>query len=325
MTCSESEVHLSGSCAPHSDDEVPSWIGTLDVPGIIDLHVHFMPPTVQQKVWSFFDEVAERGAPAWPITYRQADEERVHILRNLGLSAFTTLNYAHRPGMAHWLNEYSTAFAAAHPDAIHSATFYPEPGVEGIVARALHRGAQVFKVHIQVGGFSPLDARLAPAWELIAESGARVVIHCGNGPQPGEYTGVQPIHDLVRRYPSLVLIIAHAGLPEYQEFADLAAHNANVYLDTTMVGTSYMEQIAPIPADYPDTLAALPAKVVLGSDFPSIPYPYSHQLQVLNSWGLGKRWLADVLWHTPMALLRWRRMTHSGTLSDVGDSHVENR
>jgi uncharacterized protein len=294
---------MSPSSQPATDADVATWVRALGVPGIVDLHVHFMPERIQQKVWAFFDRVPEMGAPAWPITYRYGDHDRVELLRAMGVKAFTTLNYAHRPGMAQWLNDYSSDFAAAYPDAIHSATFYPEPGVEAVVEKALGSGAEVFKVHVQVGAFSPLDPRLTTAWELLAHAGTPVVIHCGHGPHPGQHTGIGPISDLLDRHPELVLVIAHAGLPEYREFADLAAQHPHVHLDTTMVGTTYMEGIAPIPADYPDLLAGLPGKVVLGTDFPSIPYPYSHQLRVLNDWGLGDEWLSDVLWNTPRRLL----------------------
>ncbi len=275
----------------------------MGLPGIVDLHVHFMPDRVQQKVWSFFDSAVDRGAPAWPIHYRYPENDRVQILRALGVKAFTTLNYAHRAQMAQWLNDYSAEFAAAHHDVIHSATFYPEPGVEAIVDEALQQGALVFKVHIQVGGFSPLDPRLSPVWARLSETRTPVVIHCGNGPHPGEHTGIDPIRELSRRFPALVLIIAHAGLPDYLAFAELAASRPNVYLDTTMVGTTFMESRAPIPQHYASSLARLGGKIVLGTDFPSIPYPYSHQLHVLNHWGLGREWLANVLWHTPRKLL----------------------
>ncbi|UKA68553.1 amidohydrolase [Arthrobacter sp. FW306-05-C] len=295
---------MAVALAPRLDMEIRPYLDSLGLPGIIDLHVHFMPSQVLEKVWAFFDRVADSGAPAWPITYRASEEERVRILRDMGVKAFTTLNYAHRPGMAQWLNDYSAAFALSHADAIHSATFYPEPDVENVVRQSLKQGARIFKVHIQVGGFSPLDPQLAPAWKLIEDSAAPVVIHCGNGPHAGEYTGLEPIRELIRRYPALVLIIAHAGLPEYREFAELAANNPHVYLDTTMVGTSYMEQVAPIPPGYVDILAGLSHKVVFGTDFPSIPYSYSHQIQVLESWGLGSRWMKNALWHTPRALLR---------------------
>ena len=299
-----------GSEAPGTDAEVPAWIEALGIPGIIDLHVHFMPDRVQQKVWGFFDRLgdnlSDNGAPAWPIAYRGSDEQRLQDLRAMGVTRFTTLNYAHRPNMAQWLNDYSTELARANPEVIHSATFYPEPDAEATVEAALSAGAQAFKIHIQVGGFSPTDPQLDAAWSLVAESGVPVIIHCGNGPHPGEHTGIAPIRELLERHPSLVLVIAHAGLPDYAAFAELAAEHPSVYLDTTMVGTSYMEQVAPMPAGYLDTLGELSGKVVLGSDYPTIPHSYSHQLQVLNSWGLGRDWLAEALWHTPRKLLDHR-------------------
>lgn len=289
--------------APSTDAEVRPYLAVLGVPGIIDLHVHFMPDRVQQKVWSFFDRVGGEDHPDWPIAYRHSDEERVRILREIGVRAYSTLNYAHRPGMAQWLNDYSTRFADQHSDAIRSATFYPEPEATAIVEQSLQAGARIFKVHVQVGGFSVLDPQLREAWGLIAEAGVPVVVHCGNGPHRGEHTGPGPIRELIARYPDLVLIIAHAGLPEYGEFAEMAARNPNVYLDTTMVGTAYMEQIAPVPNDYRRTLASLADKVVLGTDFPSIPYPYAHQIEVLHHWDLGAEWMRSALWHTPLRLV----------------------
>lgn len=289
--------------APRSDIEVRDYVDELGIPGLIDLHVHFMPGNVQQKVWDFFDRLPDRGAPAWPITYRTSDTDRVHTLRAMGVSAFTTLNYAHRPGMAQWLNDYSTSFAAAHPDAIHSGTFYPEPGAASVVENSLNRGARIFKIHVQVGGFSPLDPELSGAWGLVEEARTPVVIHCGSGPHPGEHTGPGPIQELVRRHPSLVLIIAHAGLPEYAEFAQLAAEHPHIYLDTTMVGTDYMEKVAPIPRGYPEILAELPDKVVFGTDFPTIPHTYTHQIQVLARWEFGSEWMRNALWHTPRRLV----------------------
>lgn len=288
---------------PDSDTGIPAWLERLGIPGITDLHVHFMPASVQRKVWAYFDRVGESGGPPWRVTYRHADERRVEILRDLGVRAFTTLNYAHRPGMAQWLNEYSADFADAHLEAIRSGTFFPEPEAPAVVRDALDDGVRIFKIHIQVGGFSPLDPQLDEAWQLVSAARTPVVIHCGNGPRPGEHTGIGPVRELMRRFPQLVLIIAHAGLPEYREFAELAAEHPAVHLDTTMVGTDFTEAFAPVPPEYPELLAQLPGKVVLGTDFPTIPYPYSHQLDVLARWGLGEDWLRDVLWRTPRRLV----------------------
>lgn len=289
---------------PWTDAEIRPYVESLGIPGVVDLHVHFMPQNVLDKVWAFFDGVGDRGTvPPWTITYRTSEQERVDALRQMGVSAYTTLNYAHRPGMAGWLNDYSDHFAATHPDAIHSGTFYPEPGVAEQVAGCLDAGVRIFKVHVQVGGFTPMDPLLEPAWAVLEESGTPVVMHCGNGPTRGEHTGPGPVRQLLARHPRLVVVIAHAGLPDYAEFAALAREYPGVHLDTTMVGTSYMEQSFPLPADYPQTLAGLADKVVLGTDFPNIPYSYAHQIEVLDGWGLGEDWMRQVLWENPRRLV----------------------
>jgi hypothetical protein len=50
-----------------------------------------------------------------------------------------------------------SAFARANPGCLPSVTFYPEPGAARYVRAALDAGARIFKVHLQVGGFSPAD------------------------------------------------------------------------------------------------------------------------------------------------------------------------
>lgn len=288
---------------PVHDADLPRYLADLGLPGIVDLHVHFMPDRVQQKVWAFFDALGERGEPAWPITYRWDENSRMAHLRQMGVRAFSTLNYAHRPQMAAWLNDYSAALADRHEDIIRSGTFFPEDGMTAEVERRLAEGVRVFKIHIQIGDFSPTDPRLKGVWSALSGSGVPVVIHCGDGPRRGRHTGPGPVRALVERYPDLVLVIAHAGLPGYRDFAELARSAPHVHLDTTMVGTSFMERTAPVPEDYPETMAELADKVVLGTDFPSIPYPYAHQIAVLHEWGLGADWMRRVLWHNPRRLL----------------------
>ena len=38
-------------------------------------------------------------------------------------------------------------------------------------------------------------------------------------------------------------------------------------------------------------------RVLLGTDFPNIPYAYAHQLESLERLGLGEQWLRDVCWN----------------------------
>jgi predicted TIM-barrel fold metal-dependent hydrolase len=50
-------------------------------------------------------------------------------------------------------------------------------------------------------------------------------------------------------------------------------------------------------------LGGLKEKILLGTDFPAIPYPYFHQLEALARLDLGDEWLRAVCWENGAALL----------------------
>lgn len=288
---------------PRSDEDVPAYLAALSLPGLADIHVHFLPESMQRKVWSFFDRADQRYGMAWPVRYRFDEPTRLAVLRGLGLRAIPALTYPHKAGMAEWLNDWSRGFAARIPDALHCATLYPEPGVGAYVAAAVEDGARLFKVHVEVGDFSPDDARLDEAWGVLAAHRVPVVIHSGSAPVPGRHTGPAGIARLLDRHPGLTLVVAHLGMPEYHEFADIAEAHPHVHLDTTMIGTDFTNGFAPLPDSYVERLAGLADKVVLGSDFPNIPYPYAHQIEALARLGLGDEWMRAVLWSNGARLL----------------------
>ena len=268
------------------------WRG-LGLPGLIDIHAHFMPANVLAKVWAFFEAGREAGQ-RWPVAYRRPEDERIALLRAFGVRRFSALLYPHRPGMAAWLNDWAAGFAARTPDTLHSATFFPEPEAAGYVAAAVAGGARVFKAHLQVGGYDPRDELLDPVWGLLAEAGLPVIVHCGSGPTPGAHTGPGPMGQVLARHPGLTAVIAHLGAPEYGEFLDLAARYPRVYLDTTMAFTGFMQRLAPFPPALVPRLAAAADRVLLGTDFPNIPYPYLAQLTALARLDLGADWLRAV-------------------------------
>lgn len=289
-------------CDPVEVDAVRrEWV-PLGLPGIFDVHTHFMPKRVMDKVWAYFDSVGPLIGRQWPIAYRTEEAQRVETLRQFGVRRFTSLIYAHRPSMAGWLNDWAAEFAAATPDCLATATFYPEPDATGYVVRAIDAGARVFKVHIQVGGYDPNDPLLDAVWGTIRDAEVPVVIHCGSGPAPGRHTGPEPIRRLLRRYPTLRLIIAHMGMPEYVEFLDICEEFPDVRLDTTMVFTPFINHRMPFPADQHRRLRDLGERILFGSDFPNIPYPYAHSLVALTNLGLGDDWLRKVLYHNAAEL-----------------------
>lgn len=270
--------------------------GALGLPGIIDVHTHFMPKPVMDKVWRYFDQAGPLVGRPWPIAYRTDEAERIETLRSFGVRAFTSLVYPHKPQMAAWLNQWAAQFASTTPDCLHTATFYPEPGADEYVGEAIDGGARVFKAHVQVGDYDPTDHLLDGVWGLIEEAGLPVVIHCGSGPQPGRYTGAAPIAAVLTRYPRLKLVVAHLGMPEYGDFLDLCERFDGVHLDTTMAFTPFIEESMPFPPSERQRLADVGARILYGSDFPNIPYGYLEAVQVLTTIdGVDDGWLRGVL------------------------------
>ena len=278
------------------DDDVPAFGQSLGLPGLFDVHVHFLPENIQRRVYEQFDQAGPKIGREWPIRYRGAHEERVEHLRAMGVRRFPTLPYAHRPGVASYLNDWAREFARDVPESLWSATFYPEPEAATYVEKLLADGVEVFKIHVQVGEFDLADPLLDEVWGLLEDSLTPVVIHAGSGPVGNEFTGPDPMRRVLHRFPGLAAVIAHMGAPEYAEFLALAERFEQVRLDTTMVFTDFFEAEAPYPRELLARLADLQPKVLLGSDFPTIPYPYAHQLEALARLELGDDWLRAVCW-----------------------------
>jgi hypothetical protein len=293
---------------PDSDDDVPRWTSELGLPGLVDAHVHFLPERMLDKVWAYFDQAGEHYGREWPIHYRLPEPERVAVLERLGVRRFAPLTYPHKPGMGRWLTEWVGEFCDAHPEAVRTATLYPEPDVTDYLGAAVDAGARLVKSHVQVGRYDPRDPLLRDAWGLLAEAGVPAIVHCGNGPIPGRHTGLDVFGEVLDAHPRLRVVLAHAGLPDFTGALELMRRHENVVIDTTMVGTAFSEDMAPLPPDWPARLAGFGGRVVLGTDFPNIPYPYAEQLRTIHAWAaeddrLGLGFLRSVLHDAPSALL----------------------
>ena len=271
------------------------WEG-LGLPGLFDVHVHFLPPNIQRAVYAVFDSAGPKIGREWPIRYRQSHEDRVELLRAMGVRRFPTLPYAHKPGVATYLNDWAAGFTREVPESLWSATFFPEPDAAAYVGEAIADGVEIFKVHLQVGDYDPNEPVLEEVWELIDHAALPVVMHCGSGPSPGRFTGPAPIRRLLARHRGLRLVIAHMGMPEYRDFLDICEESEHVRLDTTMVFTPFTDETMPFPADQMGRLPHFVDRILFGSDFPNIPYGFLDALRVLTGLpGVDDGWLRKVL------------------------------
>ncbi len=293
---------------PRDDADVPRFVAELALPGLVDVHVHFLPDRMMDKVWAYFDDAATHYRMDWPVHYRTTTSERLATLDKLGVDTFAPLVYPHKSGMGRWLTEWVTEFAANTPGAVPTATLFPEPDVLDYLGAAVEAGARAVKVHVQVGGFDPRDPLLRPAWGLLSDAGVPAIVHCGNGPIRGAHTGLDIFGEVLAAHPRLPVVLAHAGMPDFAGALDLVERYERVHIDTTMVGTPFSLRVAPLPPDWTARLVDVADRVVLGTDFPNIPYAYAEQIRAIAGWAaaeerLGVGFLRSVLHDAPARLL----------------------
>jgi predicted TIM-barrel fold metal-dependent hydrolase len=77
---------------------------------IVDSHLHLLPPPLAGRVRALFETYLPDQ-----IVYPIDHEELLARLRSEGVRAGWTLPYAHRAGVARWLNQESVVAHAGHP------------------------------------------------------------------------------------------------------------------------------------------------------------------------------------------------------------------
>ena len=131
-----------------------------------------------------------------------------------------------------------------------------------------------------------------------------VVLHAGSGPVPNSHTGPAPVRGGARAAPA-----AHRG---HRAHGRPGVPSSSSSLPSASSGcTSTRPWRSPASSrtwrrSRPTCrarLADLGDKVLLGSDFPNIPYPFAHQLETLERLGMGKEWLRKVCWGNAAALV----------------------
>ncbi|TFC78956.1 amidohydrolase [Cryobacterium sp. TMS1-20-1] len=275
---------------------VRAFTDRLGVPGLVDIHAHFLPPNIERRVWEKLSGGGPFSVDGWDICYSEPQEQRLELLRQFGVRRFTSLPYAHKPGIAGFFNDWARAFAERVPESIWSGTFYPEPTAPGYVAKLVEEGVEIFKVHVQVGRYFLDDPMLDPVWAFLERSRTPILVHAGGAPVANQFTGPAPMRAVLERFPALVIILAHMGEPDFEAFVDLAEAFGSVYLDTTLVFTDLTATGTSFPDSLLPRLPHLRDRIMLGTDFPIIPHPYLHQLEALERLGLGDDWMRAVCW-----------------------------
>lgn len=257
--------------------------------GTVDTHVHLLPGRLGEKVRAYF--AAGEAAGRFTLPYPAGHEGVLAALCAEGVSEVWTLPYAHRRGVAEWLNASTAAMLSEFPPGgvkvLGGLTVHPDDDdPAGVIARAVEKhGLRVLKLHCSVGGFDADDPRLVPALACAEEHRLPTVIHLGRSSggltEPGELAAIDTV---CARHPDLPVVLAHFGHHSAPAAAFLF-DRPNFHADLTPVVTEP-------PAVPRGLMAARADRILFGSDAPNTAITVTDHLAWLGSYGLDEEsWL----------------------------------
>lgn len=259
----------------------------------IDSHVHTFPDRLALAVRAHLGANSNGALLDGPLLADVAASVRAR-----GFDAAWALPYAHRPGVAQGVNEWSALEVTRYPWLLAGATFHPgDANLAELVGRALRElGLRVVKLHCAVGQFSAADPRLAPLWETASALRVPIVIHAGH--RSGGATEEDEVDELIpvlSAHPDLPIVLAHSGYPAISRTLELMSRFECLYADLTPVWLS------PIPITGA-SIRRFPGRFLFGSDAPNSPLLPQDAQRHIQALGLTEREEENLLGGTAVAL-----------------------
>lgn len=268
---------------PSSDDQEGSRVPS-GFPPVIDAHVHIFPRNIFSAIWKWFDK------NAWHIRYQMTSSRVFEFLLSRGINHVIALQYAHKPGIARQLNTYMSEKCREFGNRVTGmATVFPgENDAENILQEAFDLGLEGLKLHAHVQCFDMTCDHMHRLYECCRKNRKPVIMHIGREPKssayscdPYEVCSAEKLEHVLIDYPDLNICVPHLGFDEISAYRNLIEKYDNLWLDTTMVITDYF------PIEEKIDLGRYRSdRIMYGSDFPNIPYPWDRELKALKTAGI---------------------------------------
>jgi len=292
------------------DTEGPSLPSGL--PAVVDAHVHLFPPAIFEAIWRWFD------THGWPIRYQLHAEAVLDFLLDRGLSQIVALQYAHKPGIARWMNQWMVNLIAERPEVTGFATLFPgETGAKDILDQAFSAGLAGVKLHCHVQCVPIDDPCMHEVFETCTAWDRPLVIHAGREPKSPAYAcdpyvicSADRVDRVLSDHPGVRLCVPHLGADEFKAYEKLLERHEHLYLDSTMMLADYFPGLE----DRAWRLVSCrPKRIVYGSDFPNLPYAWDREIvRMRDRWGESET-LEGLLGKNARRLLRLPDLSKHGT------------
>ena len=255
----------------------------------IDIHTHLHPDRLFRAIRRWFAEHSN-----WRFDSPIEPELVAAFLRDRGVERFVYFSYAHKAGIAREINAWLHGVRPRAPGGIPLGTIHPDDPdlMEAVDEALLGYGFHGFKFHINVQRFFPDDPRVLPVYQRLLDLNRLLLIHVGTAPWPNGFDGYPRFARVMDMFPNLKVVVAHMGSFETRRFFGLMERCPNLYLDTTMAFAPIHHEHRKIDTrlnriSVPnDDLLRWQDRIVFGSDFPNLPYPYEEERDAL--------WLRDL-------------------------------
>jgi predicted TIM-barrel fold metal-dependent hydrolase len=273
----------------------------------IDIHTHLHPERLTRAIRRWFAERSD-----WKLEYPTEPEVVAAFLRDHDVDRFLYFSYAHKAGMARDINAWLHAVRPRVPAGLPLGTVHPDDGdMLEVADEALQGyGFPGFKFHINVQRFHPDDPRVLPVYERLLALDRLLLVHVGSAPWPNAFDGFPRFARVMDMFPRLKVVVAHMGSFETREFMGLMERCPNLYLDTTMAFAPVRPESRTIDTRINsitvtnDDLLRWQDRIVFGSDFPNLPYPYEEE--------------REALWRRDLPLPVYRKIFHDNAARLLG-------
>ena len=264
-----------------------------DLPAVIDAHVHIFPSNIFSAIRKWFDE------NAWHIRYRLTSSEIFDFLLSHGITHIIALQYAHKPGIAHKLNQYMAEKCRKHQNRVTGmATVFPgEKNAPEILQQAFDSGLGGLKLHAHVQCFHMNSDSMNGLYECCRVNQKPIVMHVGREPKSPAYRcdpyalcSADRLERVLMDFPDLKICVPHLGIDETRAYRKMVEKYDNLWLDTTMVATDYFPMEEKI-----DLARYRSDRIMYGSDFPNIPYAWDRELKELREADISRNAMERIL------------------------------
>ena len=275
---------------------------------VFDAHIHVQPwHMLNADVRSMIDDPSHAGVKE----ILTSAESVVRFLDAEGVDRACCINYVSPDvmGFTREVNDWIAGFTRAHRDRllpVGSVNPLHELNVRDEIRRVLDLGIRMIKIHPPHQLFAP-NAHRGELWQLAEvyreceARGVPVMFHTGTSIFPrarNVFADPMPVDDVAIDFPTLKIILAHAGRPLYGETAFfLARRHPNVHLDISGIPPKALLRYVP-------RLPQIADKVLWGTDWPApgVVSPRNN-VEEFCALGLGETVERAVLWENAQRVL----------------------